>query len=122
MSNGNLKMKQEKMNARRQPQPNFLGQMPTNKFMGQLPTPNPLLPMMMPKFGNYDAMNAALMAYQNPFFSMLGNNPVDPFGLQHFLKLTQQAQQNQQAQQESRHGQSPMHERDEVEHKPQVQR
>lgn len=62
------------------------------KFMnGALGNPNSFLPMLpnLPRYENYDMVNAALMAtLSNPFYSMGFNPNLNPYHIQNLLKLT----------------------------------
>lgn len=62
------------------------------KFMnGALGNANSFLPMLpnLPKYENYDMMNAAFLAtLSNPFYSMGLNPSLNPYHIQNLLKLT----------------------------------
>jgi zinc finger homeobox protein 2 len=57
------------------------------KFMNST---NSFLPMMpnLPKYENFEMMNAAFLALSSPFYSMGLNPNLNPYNIQNFLKMT----------------------------------
>ncbi|XP_065371254.1 zinc finger protein 1 [Calliphora vicina] len=79
---------------------------PMNYFAGDSTNnaSNPFYTNLLPKYGDYSAMNAALLAsFPNPFYSMALDPRIHPYSIQRLLELTaagQQQQHHQQQQQE----------------------
>ncbi|XP_055381250.1 zinc finger protein 1 [Condylostylus longicornis] len=67
------------------------GSSSTNGPSGSGPPPNPNFYPMLPKYNNYDAMNAALL-FNNPFYSMAALDPrLNPYGIHRLLELSASA-------------------------------
>lgn len=83
------KIKSEKKLSRSSPFMNQSHMASAAKFMnGGLPNSASLFPML-PKYENYDMMNAAFLAtLSNPFYSMGLNANLNPYHIQNLLKLT----------------------------------
>ncbi|TMW48174.1 hypothetical protein DOY81_006744 [Sarcophaga bullata] len=71
---------------------------PMNYFAGD-PSPNtnnPFYTNLLPKYQDYTAMNAALLAsFPNPFYSMALDPRIHPYSIQRLLELTAVGQQQQ---------------------------
>ncbi|KAI9584622.1 hypothetical protein GQX74_006517 [Glossina fuscipes] len=71
---------------------------PMNYFAGDnnSNTNGPFYPNLLPKYGDYNAMNAALLAsFPNPFYSMALDPRIHPYSIQRLLELTAAGQQQQ---------------------------
>uniref|UniRef100_A0A1A9W6L3 Zinc finger protein 1 n=1 Tax=Glossina brevipalpis TaxID=37001 RepID=A0A1A9W6L3_9MUSC len=71
---------------------------PMNYFAGDnnTNTSGPFYPNLLPKYGDYNAMNAALLAsFPNPFYSMALDPRIHPYSIQRLLELTAAGQQQQ---------------------------
>ncbi|XP_037818983.1 zinc finger protein 1 [Lucilia sericata] len=76
---------------------------PMNYFAGDANanTNNPFYTNLLPKYGDYTAMNAALLAsFPNPFYSMALDPRIHPYSIQRLLELTAAGQQQQHHQQQ----------------------
>ncbi|KAM7362189.1 Zn finger homeodomain 1 [Cochliomyia hominivorax] len=71
---------------------------PMNYFAGDNASnnSNPFYTNLLPKYGDYTAMNAALLAsFPNPFYSMALDPRIHPYSIQRLLELTAAGQQHQ---------------------------